>query len=400
MNESGKKNAPDQGNAVLEQEQADSMTVGQILKNEREQRGLNLTSVSKELMIRKFYLGALEDGRYAELPDTVYALGFVKSYAELMGLDEGPLVAQFKRERGDGTRPELSFPDPLQESKMPSKTIVMGGVAAAAGLLFLWAHIAGEDKSNALETVPQPPEKTIATPLSAEPSQEIINLNAPEGVEKAQIQIPVSDTDQKPTDVQQSESLESWRQQDVAPAPSPTPEVDDLPLTDGTAENVEPSSLSSQEVIKPRMPEVTAIPQQSSPQENEKTQEQDSIKLLPPSDDTLVTSSDDERVADRAVPDRSMASPNVINPDRNRESRVTIVATQESWVEIRDRNGRLLLTRVLQPGQRYDVPDEKGVTMITGNAGGIYLVVDGEKQSALGKPAAVRRNIQLDADLF
>ncbi|HEY9549343.1 MAG TPA: DUF4115 domain-containing protein, partial [Kiloniellaceae bacterium] len=65
-------------------------------------------------------------------------------------------------------------------------------------------------------------------------------------------------------------------------------------------------------------------------------------------------------------------------------------------VQVRDREGNLLLTRVLRVGDSYQVPNQADLTLLTGNAGGLEISVDGNPLPALGPVGAVRRNIPLD----
>jgi hypothetical protein len=83
---------------------------------------------------------------------------------------------------------------------------------------------------------------------------------------------------------------------------------------------------------------------------------------------------------------------------QNGDSRVVIKARGESWVQVRDAANTPLLTRVLRPGDTYRVPNQAGLTMMTGNAGVLDVFVDGNAAPSLGAVGAVRRNIALDAD--
>ena len=56
----------------------------------------------------------------------------------------------------------------------------------------------------------------------------------------------------------------------------------------------------------------------------------------------------------------------------------------------------LLMTRVLRRGDEYRVPNRDGLTLLTGNAGGIEFVVDGAALQPLGPVGAVRSNVMLD----
>ena len=73
-----------------------------------------------------------------------------------------------------------------------------------------------------------------------------------------------------------------------------------------------------------------------------------------------------------------------------------IRATADSWIAVHDAAGAMLFTRILKQGDNYQVPDEPGITMDTGNAGGLALSLDGKPLPSLGGEGAVRRHIALD----
>jgi cytoskeletal protein RodZ len=89
------------------------------------------------------------------------------------------------------------------------------------------------------------------------------------------------------------------------------------------------------------------------------------------------------------------ASQPKISPDL-----VELVVSEKAWTEIKDASGNVVLRQILNPGDKYTVPEGdagKGLTMSTGNAGGITIFIGGKKLGKLGTPAKVRRNILLDA---
>lgn len=105
----------------------------------------------------------------------------------------------------------------------------------------------------------------------------------------------------------------------------------------------------------------------------------------PPPDEQLAAAlfgSDDERTVSTAAT----------------KSRIVITVTDSSWVEIKNLMGEAILRQVLKPGDQYSVPNEKGLVMATGNAGGLKVTVDGKEIAPLGRPAQVKRNILLDPD--
>jgi cytoskeleton protein RodZ len=80
--------------------------IGQILETARKERDLTLEEVERATKIRKRYLVGLEREDYGTLPDAVYARGFLKTYANYLGLDGEELSREFqdrmkpRRERG------------------------------------------------------------------------------------------------------------------------------------------------------------------------------------------------------------------------------------------------------------------------------------------------------------
>lgn len=61
------------------------------------------------------------------------------------------------------------------------------------------------------------------------------------------------------------------------------------------------------------------------------------------------------------------------------------------------RNAKLL-ARLLKAGDVYVIPARPGLELLTGNAGGLVVMIDGEVAPPLGKDGAVRRGVALDPE--
>lgn len=61
--------------------------LGDLLREAREERGLDLSDVAGLTNVRKEYLVALEEGRYADLPEDVYTRNFLRLFAQAVGFD-------------------------------------------------------------------------------------------------------------------------------------------------------------------------------------------------------------------------------------------------------------------------------------------------------------------------
>jgi cytoskeleton protein RodZ len=82
------------------------------------------------------------------------------------------------------------------------------------------------------------------------------------------------------------------------------------------------------------------------------------------------------------------------------QSRILIRVSADAWLQVRDRAGPVLLTRILHPGETWEVPPKPNLLLTTGNAGGTDLVVDGVTSPPLGGSGTVRRDLPLDPDLI
>lgn len=72
--------------------------IGTLLRETRETKGVSIEAVEESTSIRRLYLEAIEKEDYDKLPGRVYARGFVRNYADFLGLDGDEIAARFKEE--------------------------------------------------------------------------------------------------------------------------------------------------------------------------------------------------------------------------------------------------------------------------------------------------------------
>ena len=88
-----------------------------------------------------------------------------------------------------------------------------------------------------------------------------------------------------------------------------------------------------------------------------------------------------------------------VNLDVKNTSRITITARNTSWIQLRDiRTNRMILSKVLKKDQSYQIPDRPGLSLMTGNAGALEIIVDGELVPDVGKLGEVRRKILMEVE--
>lgn len=251
------------------------LAVGEILSRARKYYNLSLSDVEAALRIRASQLLALEQGDFEKLPGRVYAIGFVRAYAEYLGLDGDRMVHLYKVQAGGGAkRPTFHMPAPASESKLPNLGVL---IISFAGVVLLISTLIFFNRDNAGREIPTVTETSTGT---------------------------VSFIQKTPLEYVVEESLNQLA------GPEPVAEL--------------------------------------------------------------------------------------LNPD----GRIVIRAKETAWLEIRDKERDILVSRIFQPGDSYLVPHEAGITMDTGNIGGLEFVVDGEVISALGARNEVRRGVVLKPDLL
>jgi cytoskeleton protein RodZ len=157
----------------------DGPEIGRVLEHSRKERGLSLEEVEQATKIRKRYLTGLEREDYTILPDAVYARGFLKTYANYLGLDGEDLSRQLKssrkprREHGFSynTRPDSGFEKPLitpsglegtQKRKISTSAVVtllfaiLALVAVIGGLYFVGRGVQVSKEMNPPPAEPPP----------------------------------------------------------------------------------------------------------------------------------------------------------------------------------------------------------------------------------------------------
>jgi cytoskeletal protein RodZ len=112
--------------------------IGAQLKAAREARGLTLEQVAAETRIPQRHLVTIEAGNFAALPARTYAIGFTRTYAKAVGLDDGQVADRVRAEldaQESGPRARVPGFEPGDPARVPSRAL--GWVMALAVVLVL-----------------------------------------------------------------------------------------------------------------------------------------------------------------------------------------------------------------------------------------------------------------------
>lgn len=135
--------------------------LGEYLKKEREKKGITLEEASKVTRIRKAYLLAIEDDNIG-MQSPVFIKGFLKSYAEFLGLDSADVIEKYNdilSEKKDQVGVEKGFElEPVVSTR--SKYLIPGVLVLA--LVTLIYILTTPEKP---DTTPAQVQKTSETDL-------------------------------------------------------------------------------------------------------------------------------------------------------------------------------------------------------------------------------------------
>ena len=107
---------------------------GQRLAAAREEAGLSLDQVSAETRIPLRHLETIEAGQFHRLPSRTYAIGFTRTYARMLGLDEHEMLDQVRAELSAGDPERNAAPakfEPGDPGRIPGRGLAWFGVLAA-----------------------------------------------------------------------------------------------------------------------------------------------------------------------------------------------------------------------------------------------------------------------------
>lgn len=101
-------------------------SVGEMLQNAREHKGVDLFRAERDTKIRLKYLAALEDSDYDALPPLVYTKGFLRNYAIYLGLDPEDILTRWRDETQLGRKAERpAVTPPPQPLAAPRRVIAI-----------------------------------------------------------------------------------------------------------------------------------------------------------------------------------------------------------------------------------------------------------------------------------
>lgn len=136
------------------------LSVGTILKEEREKKGLLLIDIEKKIKVREKYLKAIEEENWNYFTSKIYIIGILKNYSRILNLDHKKVLAFFRRDYEK--KEEVKFKKKVESAYLTSETKKFFKVGLAILTLFFVLYFVFQ-----LKTYFSPPGFTLLSPTKS-----------------------------------------------------------------------------------------------------------------------------------------------------------------------------------------------------------------------------------------
>lgn len=303
-------------------------SVGADLRAARLRRGEDIRGIAQSLRIRRDQLEALEEGRHDALPARAYAVGFVRSYAEYLGLDSRHVVERYKAELdcAEAAATDLHFPEASEERRLPKGTALIVALVVAAGAYGGWLLTKSTDEMMTARV-------TGVSPAAAPEAPAV--LVAPTG--------------------SRGDS-----------ASAATPRAGAVPIVRGAAL---PSRMDA-------VPQTIYEPAPVASEDAGSTVGEDEIEVA--------------ALEEAVAPELPPLPEGVPYGAENVDGRVVVRARRAgAWIRVEDEAGRVLIEQTFNAGDSYRAPGRPGIILVARDASAFELIVDGQSLGLAGPPTLV-----------
>jgi len=295
-------------------------SAGEILRSARLERGLSIQDVARQLRLSVRQVTALEDDDYSKLSSATFLRGFVRNYAKLLRVDPSPLLRLIEEALPPPQTQTISyqiegipFPSGRNQRK---RALIMGGVVILVLSLLVYEIYRGNE----------------------------VNMEKRQTEAKAEIKdqaeqpLPAVPQSQSPSQTAMNEATEV----DVPPtekAGGPSPRA------------AETSAVEKRPVTPPPVQQTPAVASATKPVPK-------TVDVLPP----------------KLERDESSSAPVLSEPADDAGDVLRLSFEGQSWVEVKDSRGKLLLSRINLPGTQQVLRGKPPFSLTIGNAAEVKLI--------------------------
>lgn len=142
--------------------------LGEILSEARRKKHISQSRAAADLLIKKEHIEALENQNWSDLPEPTFVKGFLKTYANYLGLDPSHVLAIYRREFDESKFQKL-HPNPRAEKRLfltPTKIInIVFILAVAIFIAYVGITFSSVLSAPKLEVLSPPADETTSVPV-------------------------------------------------------------------------------------------------------------------------------------------------------------------------------------------------------------------------------------------
>ncbi|WP_425070317.1 RodZ domain-containing protein [Sagittula sp. S175] len=359
-----------------------TLKLGDVMRGERATMGKSLLDVQRELRIKASYIAAIENCDPSAFDTPGFIAGYVRSYARYLGMDPDEAFAGFCEESGFSVAHGMSSEASVVARKPGSGELAKPRVRNALAEPNLPFAPASDSWMSQIEP------RAIGSSLVLLALIGGIGYGGWAVLQEVQ-RVQVTPVDQTPVVLSELDPLDAARR--------PLP-VDDQPVAEDVAGVFTPPSTEAFDRLY--RPQALDVPVLVARDEPISTLDPDSGGLFAgrggalPSvqDSSLAAAALAEGLIDQAQSGTMIQTPVIAG------SGVTVLAVRPSWVQIKDEEGNVLLSHVMNAGETYAVPrDAMAAELQAGESGAVYFTVDGQTYGPAGARGSVTQGVSLAA---
>lgn len=337
------------------------LRLGDLMRGERATLGKSLLDVQRELKIKATYIAAIENADVSVFETPGFISGYVRSYSRYLGMEPDWAFAKFCRESGFE---------------------VAHGMSAAASSASVAAVRARQHAAEGRDPITHPNVSFV--PRGAG----LMSKVEPGAVGSLAVLLALIGA----LGYGGWSVLQEVQRVKLAPvdqAPAVVAEIDplgnvsgDAPLVRSAPEAAEAAEANPDALARLYQPEALDLPVL--------TARDGPIAAIKPQ-----IAAATEPVAETPLP----AEEQPVQVVAEARPGVEILAVRPSWVRVSAEDGTVLFEKILDAGERYEVPTlEAAAKLRAGNSGSVYFVVNGQTYGPAAPGAQVVKNVELSPE--
>ena len=402
---------------------------GSLLRQAREEKGLTIDEMSAISNLTKQVIRGIESDDYSELAGLSFVRGYLKLYAKKLGVNEADILEPFDRWKAEQSGEPIQTMSTTgvgvqQPSSGPGKGTMAAAAVVVMVLIAAGAFISYMDSDDAepevAVVVPQDEQSDSSLKTTTESDTEVTTeQNSGQPViagadagrevvaeESADNQEPVVEVPAESVTAEEPQVVEVEKPKEVAQVEPKPVAVEKQPEPEKPVEVPEPPKVVKKvepKVEKPvaekvEQPEEKPVVSPSNLSQGGRIIAEASGLAPAPTEPVQTTQVSPGQDDGLRVLSETVTGPSADQLAMGARGRLEIVFTGESWVEVRDARGRLVLADLMTPEKDVNLDTYGPIEVLVGAVSVSTVTFNGEAQDLKTKSYQDVARITLGAE--